>query len=125
MTPLLKEIAETVAGACELVSVGFVAAGALEALGRTLAGWRSYARMALKKEIWRRFAASILLALEFALAADIARTAISPTWTDIGQLASIAAIRTFLSYFLERDVETERTLETEGSPRPPEPVGGD
>ena len=27
-----------------------------------------------------------------------------PTWEQIGQLAAIAAIRTFLSYFLERDL---------------------
>ena len=42
--------------------------------------------------------------LQFALAADIVRSAISPTWEQIGQLAAIAAIRTFLSYFLERDL---------------------
>ena len=29
---------------------------------------------------------------------------ISPSWNDIGQLAAIAVIRTFLSYFLERDL---------------------
>ena len=33
------------------------------------------------------------------------RTAIAPNWTDIGQLGAIAVIRTFLNYFLERDVE--------------------
>jgi uncharacterized membrane protein len=48
---------------------------------------------------------SLLLALEFMLAADIVRTAIAPTWQQIGQLAAIAAIRTFLSYFLEVDLE--------------------
>jgi uncharacterized membrane protein len=39
------------------------------------------------------------------LAADIVRSAISPSWEQIGQLAAIAAIRTFLSYFLERDLK--------------------
>jgi len=33
------------------------------------------------------------------------RSAISPTWTEIGQLGAIAVIRTFLNYFLEKDVE--------------------
>jgi hypothetical protein len=28
-----------------------------------------------------------------------------PTWAGIGQLAAIAAIRTTLNYFLERDIE--------------------
>ena len=32
------------------------------------------------------------------------RSAISPTWTAIGQLGAIAAIRTALNYFLERDI---------------------
>ena len=50
----------------------------------------------------------IILGLEFALGADIARTAIAPTWDDIGQLAAIAAIRTMLNYFLEKDVEAAR-----------------
>ena len=55
--------------------------------------------------IWVRFAASILLALEFALGADLVRTAVAPSWDDIGQLAAIAAIRTALGFFLGRDVE--------------------
>jgi uncharacterized membrane protein len=46
--------------------------------------------------------------LTFQLAADIVHTAIAPTWDDIGRLGAIAVIRTFLSYFLERDVEEVR-----------------
>ena len=33
------------------------------------------------------------------LAADIVRTAVAPNWTDIGQLAAIAVIRTFRRVF--------------------------
>ena len=54
-----------------------------------------------------RFGIWLLLGLQFALAADIVRSAIAPTWNDIGQLAAIAAIRTFLNYFLERDLAAE------------------
>ncbi len=57
-----------------------------------------------KKVVWLHFGVWLLLGLEFSLAADIIRTAISPSWTDIGQLAAIAVIRTFLNYFLERDL---------------------
>ena len=53
---------------------------------------------------FRSFAGWLVLALEFLLAADILKTAISPTWTDIGQLAAIAAIRTFLNYSLAHDL---------------------
>lgn len=53
---------------------------------------------------FQRFAGWLVLALEFLLAADILRTAISPTWNDIGQLAAIAGIRTFLNYSLSHDL---------------------
>ncbi len=48
----------------------------------------------------------LAVALEFALAADILRTAIAPSWEDIGKLAAIAALRTLLNYFLQREIET-------------------
>jgi hypothetical protein len=51
-----------------------------------------------------RFATWILLALEFALAADIVRTPVAPTWDDISKLAVIATIRTMLNYFLAKDI---------------------
>ena len=56
------------------------------------------------RQIWLRFATWILLALEFALAADIVRTAVAPTWEDITKLAVIATIRTMLNYFLAKDI---------------------
>lgn len=54
---------------------------------------------------------SLAIALELLLGADILRTAISPTWTEIGQLAAIAALRTALNYFLERDLRVKREEE--------------
>ncbi|HUW73277.1 MAG TPA: DUF1622 domain-containing protein [Methyloceanibacter sp.] len=56
------------------------------------------------RQIWLKFASWILLALEFALAADILRTAVAPTWEDIWKLAVIATIRTMLNYFLAKDI---------------------
>jgi uncharacterized membrane protein len=44
------------------------------------------------------------LSLEFLLAADILETAVAPTWNDIGQLTAIAALRTTLNYFLEKEL---------------------
>jgi uncharacterized membrane protein len=58
-----------------------------------------------RRRVWSDFARWLVLALEFELAADLLRTIIAPTWTELGQLAGIAAIRTFLNYFLERDIE--------------------
>ena len=53
-----------------------------------------------------KFGSSLTLSLELLLAADILRTAVAPTWDDIGKLAAIAAIRTILNYFLEKELAT-------------------
>lgn len=50
----------------------------------------------------------LTLGLEFQLAADILRTAAAPTFSQIGQLAAIATIRTALNYFLRREVAQEQ-----------------
>lgn len=48
---------------------------------------------------------SLALSLEFLLAADIAATAVSPSWDGLGKVATITAIRTFLNFFLQKEVE--------------------
>jgi len=106
MEELFKELARYIALGVEAGAAVIIVVGAFKALVRTL--FPSFARVTTlreKKDIWLHFAAWLVLALEFELAADIIRTAVSPTWTDIGQLASIAVIRTFLNYFLEKDIE--------------------
>ena len=50
----------------------------------------------------------LVLGLEFQLAADVLRTAISPSFEEIGKLAAIAAIRTVLNYFLNREIAQEQ-----------------
>ena len=106
MLESLKTITASIAIAVEAAGALLVAYGAAEAVygsiftivhRRTLPGER--------KEVWLRFGVWLLLGLEFELAADVVRTALSPTWQDIGQLGAIAAIRTFLNFFLERDLE--------------------
>jgi uncharacterized membrane protein len=50
----------------------------------------------------------LALGLEFQLASDVLRTAVAPTFRDIGQLAAVAAIRTALNYFLNKEIAEER-----------------
>jgi len=102
----LKTLAGFVALGTELVCVICIGWGAIETVLRVLAASlkRRIDQPSERRLIWRGFAVWILLALEFALAADIVRTAIAPTWDDIGQLAAIAVIRTGLNYFLEKDL---------------------
>jgi uncharacterized membrane protein len=50
----------------------------------------------------------LVLGLEFQLAADLLRTTVAPSFNEIGKLAAVAAIRTALNYFLQRETITER-----------------
>ena len=69
--------------------------------------------LSAKRLVWTDFASWLVLALEFELAADLLRTIMAPTWADLGQLGAIAAIRTFLNYFLEKDIESAAQLRAE------------
>lgn len=50
----------------------------------------------------------LALGLEFQLASDLLRTAVAPSFTEIGKLAAVAAIRTGLNFFLGREIREER-----------------
>ena len=113
-----KEIAGFIALAIEAAAVLVVSYGSLQALAGVVG--TAFSRTADEmrgREIWLRFATWILLALEFALAADLVRTAVAPTWDDISKLAVIATIRTMLNYFLAKDIaEFDRAQESGGNP---------
>ena len=106
MEELLIALADRVALAAEIAAVVCIAVGMVETIVRVVVvvGGRKLSYRDARRGVWTGFAAWIVLALEFALAADIARTAIAPTWDDIGRLAAIAVIRTVLNYFLEKDM---------------------
>jgi uncharacterized membrane protein len=61
----------------------------------------------------------LTLGLEFQLAADLLRTAVAPSFEEIGKLAAVATIRTALNFFLDREIRQERAeIEPEGPSRP-------
>ena len=66
-----------------------------------------------KREIWIRYARWLVVGLSFQLAADIIETSIRTDWDSIGRLAAVAVIRTFLNYFLEKDLAESREREHE------------
>ncbi|WP_230293692.1 DUF1622 domain-containing protein [Croceicoccus sp. Ery5] len=114
MEEMLNELASFSALILEAIVALLVMYGAIEAMFNLIKGGFATFSHQTRRMIWMRFAQWIILALEFALGADIIRTAIAPTWDDVGKLAAIAAIRTFLSFFLERDIE-ELKPEKEGA----------
>jgi uncharacterized membrane protein len=64
------------------------------------------------REVWLRYARWLVGGLTFQLAADIIETSITTQWDAVGRLAAIAVIRTFLNYFLERDLAEIRSRQT-------------
>jgi uncharacterized membrane protein len=58
-----------------------------------------------------RFGLWLALALEFQLGADILGTTIAPSAEELVRLALIATIRTFLNFFLGKELEAELELE--------------
>jgi len=55
-----------------------------------------------KEDVRLRLGRWLALALEFELGADILRTAVAPSWSELGQLAAVARIRTALNFCLQR-----------------------
>ena len=93
----------------DAMAIVIIAAGSLEAfvsMVRTLLP--PGASNEDKRAVWLRYSQALVAGLTFQLAADIVHTSISPTWHEIGQLAAIAAIRSFISFFLGHDVDEVR-----------------
>jgi uncharacterized membrane protein len=103
---LVRQFADAAGLAIEAAAVAIVLFGSVEAFVRLLqVAARPGTGHGARKVVWRRYGMWLLLGLEFELAADIVGSVVSPTWEEVGKLGAIAAIRTFLNYFLERDLE--------------------
>ena len=115
MEQLLHTVAHYVALCIEVIAIAMIAAGAIEALA-------GIARLAVqrgatnqdRRAVWLIFARWLVAGLTFQMAADVVNTSFVPTWDELGRLATIAAIRTFLSFFLDREVEDTRELQRHG-----------
>jgi uncharacterized membrane protein len=112
-----------VALAIEVGAVVVVAWGSLQAIATLATSIVSGTADEIRgRVIWLKFATWILLALEFALAADIVRTAVAPTWDDIWKLAVIAVIRTMLNYFLAKDIADFSKMQATAANLPSKPA---
>lgn len=109
---LLKLGLETVAAFCVLI--GLFKTGQL-AISLNRRQSRKFALVLLRL----RFGVWLAIALEFQLGADIVATTVAPTFEALGKLGAIAAIRTFLNYFLNKELaeqfEAQRKAEQETS----------
>lgn len=101
------DVAHNVARAIELVGIAIIALGAIG--GLLLFAMASLERPRSADAVTQfrsNFGRSILLGLEFLIAADIINTvAVRPTLISVAVLAGIVIIRTFLSFSLEVEIE--------------------
>jgi uncharacterized membrane protein len=67
--------------------------------------------------VWLNFGRWLVAGLSFQLAADIIESSVSPNWEEIGRFAAIAVIRTFLNFFINRDMEELRQRQKEETGR--------
>ena len=70
-----------------------------------------------RRDVWLRYARWLVAALTFQLAADIIETSITTRWEAVARLGVTAVIRTFLNYFLEKDLAETRELQRESESR--------
>lgn len=76
-----------------------------------------------RRDLWLGYGRWLVAGLTMQLSADIIESSIYTSWDAIGQLAAIAVIRTFLNYFLERDIADVRERQRATRPAPePEPL---
>lgn len=117
MQSWLNEISEQASVMLNLAALLVVVLGSIEVL-------LSLTRLVLrptsdddKRLAWLRFGRWLVAALTFQLAADIVESSVMRSWQEIGRLAAVAGVRTFLNYFLDRDLSTvaERVRASEPS----------
>lgn len=108
---LLEDIVLVVTLCLEAISVLCVVAGLFKTahLAFTLNRHRRGKEFPFN-QVRLRFGTWLALALEFQLGADILSTTVAPTTQDLIKLAVIAVIRTFLNYFLDREMASELAL---------------
>jgi uncharacterized membrane protein len=90
--------------AIDWLALILVVVGAVEAFFQGL--WTMFASSDghHERDVWLRLGRWLVAGLTFQLAADVLETAITTSWDEVARLVAIAAIRTFLNYFLERDL---------------------
>jgi len=90
------------------------AAGAIIIFSGAAVGFFRFVYAAIRRrpdqfeELRLQMGRTLALGLEFQLASDLLRTAIAPSFEEIGKLGAVAAIRTALNYFLAKEMDRER-----------------
>ena len=102
-----KDTVDAISKVIDGAGVAIIVIGLLVASAVFLAAQRRPADRELAYRVYRQqVGKAILLGLEFLVAADIIRTvAVSPTFRGVGVLGIVVAVRTFLSFTLDVELE--------------------
>ena len=121
MEELLQDVVGVLVTVVEACGVTVIVVGAVWAFARFLwVGVRDRSARAFTR-VRLTLGRFLALGLEFQLASDILRTAVAPSFEELGQLAAVAAIRTALNYFLGKEIaEERRQIEEESRQDPPD-----
>jgi uncharacterized membrane protein len=115
MESIVQEVALYVSLSIELIAIAVIAIGAVvSVLGIVRLNMRPETITA-EREVWMKFARWLVAGMTFQLAADIVSTSVAPSWDQVGHVAAIAGIRTFLSFFLDREMEDKTKLDERGA----------
>ena len=109
----LYALSEPVIAAIDLMALVIIAIATVAAFVRALGVMLKRGPISghERRAMWLTYSRWLVAGLTFQLASDIIESAVAPSWEAIGMLGAVAAIRTFLNYFLERDVDAMRELE--------------
>jgi len=88
----------------DALALVIIVAGSIEAFVKALYFGFSPSSALQRRDIWLRYGRWLVAALTFQLAADVIETSITTDWDAIGRVGAIAVIRTFLNFFLEKDL---------------------
>lgn len=111
MEEYLRGAAEFIAIIAEICGIAVVAVAIVRAIVHFVRDLIRHEENIHRTTVRLHLGRSLALSLEFLLAADVVRTAVAPSWEEIGKLAAIATIRTALNFFLQREIEHEQHVE--------------
>jgi len=110
----LDSAGELVEVSLNAVSLIFIVLGVVISLTRSILNRSKLPRdYPLHLYFRMQFGGWLVVALEFQLAADIVATIVSPTYEHLIQVAVVAVIRTFLNYFLSKELVEDEEMSKE------------
>lgn len=104
MQTQIKDVFQLIAFALNVFAGLVIVIAAVDGAVRYIAGFGSHIKDPASTDTIRlRLGRSLSFALEFLVGADILRTIIAPSMTEIAVLGATVAIRVVLNFFLERE----------------------